>query len=253
MRFRFAGYTLDADRRELRRGLELVAVEPQVFDLLIHLVENRHRVVSKDDLIASVWGGRIVSDSTLTSRLNAARKAIGDTGEDQRLIRTIARKGLRFIGEAGVDGGGDEAPSCAASGQRKLAALLVADVVNYGRLVGADEERTLARLRALRGDLIDPTLALHHGRVVKRTGDGLVAEFRSVVDAMRAAVEVQSAMDERNAGIAPERRIDFRVGVHLGDVVEEADGDLMGDGVNIAARLEAICEPGQVYLSGAAL
>src|SRR5712691_364809 len=89
---------LDVDRRELRRGSEPIAVEPQVFDLLVYLVQNRDRVVSKDDLIASVWGGRIVSDSTLTSRINAARKAVGDSGEDQKLIRTIARKGVRFVG-----------------------------------------------------------------------------------------------------------------------------------------------------------
>ena len=98
MQFLFADHTLDTDRRELRRGSEPIAVEPQVFDLLVYLVQNRDRVVSKDDLIASVWGGRIVSDSTLTSRINAARKAVGDSGEDQRLIRTIARKGLRFVG-----------------------------------------------------------------------------------------------------------------------------------------------------------
>ena len=99
MQFLFAGHILDPDRRELRRGPESIAVEPQVFDLLIYLVENRDRVVSKDDLINSVWGGRIVSDSTLTSRVNAARKAVGDSGEEQKLIRTIARKGLRFVGE----------------------------------------------------------------------------------------------------------------------------------------------------------
>ena len=98
MQFLFADHALDTDRRELRRGSEPIAVEPQVFDLLIYLVQNRDRVVSKDDLIASVWGGRIVSDSTLTSRINAARKAVGDSGEDQKLIRTIARKGLRFVG-----------------------------------------------------------------------------------------------------------------------------------------------------------
>ena len=100
MRYLFADHTLDTDRRELRRGATRISVEPQVFDLLIYLVENRERVVSKDDLIASVWGGRIVSDSTLTSRINAARKALGDSGEEQRLIRTIARKGIRFIGAA---------------------------------------------------------------------------------------------------------------------------------------------------------
>ena len=132
---------------------------------------------------------------------------------------------------------------------RKIAAILVSDVVGYSRLAGADEDRTLARLRALRSDLIDPTISVHHGRIVKRTGDGSVIEFRSVVDAVRCAIEVQHAMVERNAGVALEKRIEFRIGIHLGDVVEESDGDLMGDGVNIAARLEGVCEPGAICLS----
>ena len=132
---------------------------------------------------------------------------------------------------------------------RKLVAILAADVVGFSRLAGADEDRTLARLRALRSDLIDPTIAVHHGRVVKRTGDGFLIEFRSVVDAVRCAIEVQNGMAERNVGLPPERRIDFRVGIHLGDVVEESDGDLMGDGVNIAARLESIAAPGAICLS----
>jgi Adenylate and Guanylate cyclase catalytic domain len=123
---------------------------------------------------------------------------------------------------------------------RKLAAILVPDVVGYSRLAGTDEDRILARLRALRSDLIDPTIAVHNGRVVKRTGDGAIVEFRSVVDAVRCAIEVQNGMVERNAGLPPERRIEFRIGIHLGDVVEESDGDLMGDGINIAARLEGI-------------
>src|SRR6202163_1840669 len=132
---------------------------------------------------------------------------------------------------------------------RKLAAILCSDVVGYSRLAGADEDRTLARLRALRSDLIDPTIAVHHGRAVKRTGDGTLIEFRSVVDAVRCAIEVQNGMVERNAGLPTERRIEFRIGIHLGDVVEESDGDLMGDGVNIAARLEGIAKPGTIYLS----
>jgi TolB-like protein/class 3 adenylate cyclase len=132
---------------------------------------------------------------------------------------------------------------------RKLAAILVSDVVGYSRLAGADEDRTLARLRGLRSDLIDPAIAVHHGRTVKRTGDGSIIEFRSVVDAVRCAIEVQNGLMERNAGVPPERRIEFRVGIHLGDVVEESDGDLMGDGVNIAARLEGIAKPGAICLS----
>ena len=132
---------------------------------------------------------------------------------------------------------------------RKLAAILVADVVGFSRLAGADQERTLARLRVLRGDLIDPAVAAHYGRIVKSTGDGVLIEFRSVVDAVRCAIEVQTGMVERNAGVPQEKRIELRIGVHLGDVVEENDGDLMGAGVNIAARLEGIAKPGAICLS----
>jgi TolB-like protein/class 3 adenylate cyclase len=148
--------------------------------------------------------------------------------------------------------------SCVAAGrfrvvsgqiERKLAAILAADIVGYSRLAGLDEERTLERLRALRGELIDPVVSVHHGRVVKRTGDGILVEFRSVVDAIRCAVELQNGMIERNAGLPASGRIEFRVGVHLGDVVEEHDGDLMGDGVNIAVRLEGIAQPGGICIS----
>src|ERR1700737_4956098 len=132
---------------------------------------------------------------------------------------------------------------------RKIAAILAADVVGFSKLAGADEDRTLARLRSLRSDLIDPTIAVHHGRVVKRTGDGALVEFRSVVEAVRCAIEVQNGMVERNAGLPSDRRIEFRIGIHLGDVVEESDGDLMGDGVNIAARLEGVATPGTICLS----
>jgi adenylate cyclase len=135
------------------------------------------------------------------------------------------------------------------AGTRKITAIVVADIVGYSRLAGADEDRTLSRLRGLRSDLIDPAIDAHRGRIVKRTGDGSLIEFRSVVDAVQCAIEVQNGMAERNAGLPPERRIEFRVGIHLGDVVEESDGDLMGDGVNIAARLEGIAMPGAIYLS----
>ena len=121
---------------------------------------------------------------------------------------------------------------------RKIAAILAADVVGFSRMTSADEDRTLARLRTLRSELIDPTVAIQNGRVFKRTGDGTLVEFRSVVEAVRCAIELQNAMVERNAGAPEDRHIVFRIGVHLGDVVEESDGDLMGDGVNIAARLE---------------
>ena len=132
---------------------------------------------------------------------------------------------------------------------RKIAAILAADVVGFSRMASADEDRTLARLRALRVDVIDPIIASQNGRVFKRTGDGSLVEFRSVVEAVRSAISVLNAMAERNVGTPEDQRIVFRVGIHLGDVVEEADGDLMGDGVNIAARLEGIAAPGAICLS----
>ena len=132
---------------------------------------------------------------------------------------------------------------------RKIAAILAADVVGFSRMASADEDRTLARLRSLRTELIDPTVASQNGRVFKRTGDGALVEFRSVVEAVRCAVTIQNAMIERNVGLLANQRIEFRIGIHLGDVVEESDGDLMGDGVNIAARLEGVAKPGTIYLS----
>ena len=135
---------------------------------------------------------------------------------------------------------------------RKLTTILAADVAGYSRLAAVDEERTLARLRALRSDLVDPAVSIHHGRVVKRTGDGILVEFRSPVEAVRCAIEIQEGMAERNLGLPTDRQIQFRVGIHLGDAVEETDGDLMGDAVNIAARLEGIAEPGGIILSRAA-
>ncbi len=132
---------------------------------------------------------------------------------------------------------------------RKIAAILVADIVGYSRLTGADEEGTLARLRTLREDLFNPTIAAHSGRVVKRTGDGVIVEFRSVVEAVRCALDVTNGLAERNADAPADRRIEVRTGVHLGDVIEEPDGDLLGDGVNIAARLEGIAAPGGICLS----
>ena len=131
---------------------------------------------------------------------------------------------------------------------RKLAAILAADVFGYSRMMGRDEEGTLARLTADRGDLFDPAIARHRGRVVKTTGDGLLAEFASVVDAVRCAAEVQAAMGGRNASRSEGEHIVFRIGINVGDIVEQ-DGDIFGDGVNIAARLEGIADPGGICVS----
>jgi adenylate cyclase len=132
--------------------------------------------------------------------------------------------------------------------ERRLAAILAADVAGYSRLIGANEEGTLARLKAHRSELIDPKIAEHRGRIVKTTGDGLLVEFASVVDALRCATEVQTAMIERNVAVPVDGLIEFRIGIHQGDIVVE-DGDIFGDGVNIAARLEGLAEPGGICVS----
>jgi len=131
---------------------------------------------------------------------------------------------------------------------RRLAAILAADVVGYSRLIGADEGGTLARLKSIRRELIDPQISDHRGRIVKTTGDGILVEFASVVDALGCATEVQARMAERDAAETPDKRIEFRIGIHQGDIVVE-DGDIFGDGVNIAARLEGLAEPGGICVS----
>ncbi len=133
---------------------------------------------------------------------------------------------------------------------RRLAAVLAADVAGYSRLMGADEEGTLERLKAHLLDLIDPKIAEHHGRIVKTTGDGLLAEFASAVDAARCAVEIQRDMAERTNAVPQDQRIEFRIGIHVGDIIIE-DHDIYGDGVNIAARLEGLADPGGVLISRA--
>jgi adenylate cyclase len=131
---------------------------------------------------------------------------------------------------------------------RRLAAILAADVAGYSRLIGADESGTLQTLKAIRAEMIDPTIATHNGRLVKTTGDGLLVEFGSVVDALRCATEVQAGMAERNGTVPADKRIEFRIGINMGDVVVE-DGDIFGDGVNVAARLEGLAEPGGICVS----
>ena len=134
--------------------------------------------------------------------------------------------------------------------ERRLAAILAADVAGYSRLMGADEEGTLERLKAHRRELVDPKIREHRGRIVKTTGDGMLVEFPSVVDAVRCAVEIQRAMVDRNADMPEDKRITFRIGINLGDVIIDGD-DIYGDGVNIAARLEALAEPGGICVSRA--
>ena len=133
--------------------------------------------------------------------------------------------------------------------ERRLTAILAADVAGYSRLTGIDEEGTHVRLREHLRIVVDPSVAAHRGRIVKMTGDGMLAEFASIVDAVRCALHVQSGMAERNEGLPPHERIEFRIGINLGDIIID-QGDIYGDGVNVAARLEALAEPGGICVSG---
>ena len=240
----FSGYRLDFAGHSLRNpaGQE-ISLTHREFRLLQAFVHRTGRVMSRDQLMQLIAGRDAESyERSIDMQIMRLRRKIEPDPKQPSLIVTVAGGGYKFVCKV----------TDATSESRKLVAILAADVAGFSRLVSIDEDRTLARLRALRSDLIDPTVAVHRGRVVKRTGDGAIIEFRSVVDAARCAIELQNGMVERNRGLPPEQRIEFRIGVHLGDVVAERDGDLMGDGVNIAARLEGVCEPGAVYLSSAA-
>jgi adenylate cyclase len=236
--YSFENFSLDTTRRELRRGGALIELQPQVFDVIEYLIRNRERVVSKDDLLAAVWNGRIVSESTLGTRINAARSAIGDSGEEQRLLRTAHGKGIRFVGAVREE---EEMI-------RKLAAIFAADVEGYSRLMGQDEVGTLRRLTACRA-ILDERIAAYRGRIFGSAGGSVVADFASAVDAVQCAVAVQEALAEDNGARPAGEQMRFRIGVHVGDVIVQGE-NLFGDGVNIAARLEALAEPGGICISG---
>ncbi len=273
MRFLFGDCALDPARRELCRGGEAVHVEPQVFDLLLHLIKNRDHVVSKDDLLSAVWQGRIVSESTLSNRINAARSAIGDSGERQQFIRTVARRGLRFVGAVtqepiepinlgaaasssaiaeSVDGRPAPAnqemsgPNARREPER-TAVILAADAAGFSALMERNEEsciRTLAEYR----DIIANFVGAHRGRVFGHAGDAFMAEFQGAVDAIRAAVDIQQELSARNAPLPDSARLQFRIGINVGDISVTGD-TLLGNAVNIAARLQAAAEPGGICIS----
>jgi class 3 adenylate cyclase len=236
--YSFEDFSLDTARRELRRHAALILLQPQVFDLLEYVIRNRGRVVSKDDLLAAVWNGRIVSESTLSTRINAARSAIGDSGEEQRLLRTAHGKGVRFVGAVREE---EETV-------RKLAAIFAADMGGHSRLMDQDEIGTLRRLTACR-TVLDEHIAAFGGRIFGSAGNSVVADFSTAVDAVQCAVAVQDALAKQAAARPAGEEMHFRIGVHVGDVIVQGE-NLSGDGMNMAARLEALAEPGGICISG---
>jgi adenylate cyclase len=204
------------------------------------LIERAGEVVEREEIRKVVWRGKTVEDANLATQVFNLRENIG-----RNRIQTVSGRGYRFVGPVRRLNGN----AGAVLPTRRLAAILAADVVGYSRLMGGDEEGTLERLKALRRQLIDQKIEEHQGRIVKTTGDGLLVEFSSVVNAVRCAAEVQSGMMDREPGLPDEQRIKLRIGINLGDAIAE-DDDIFGDGVNVAARLEALADPGGICVSG---
>jgi adenylate cyclase len=241
----FEGFRLDRRggvlyRRDERGVFAPMAIGSRALDILGVLVERPGDLVSRADIINAVWPGTAVEDSNLNVQVAALRRIIDDGRAEGSCIQTVAGRGYRFVAPVTR---GEPAPP-----PRRLTTILAADVASYSRLMGADEEGTYERLKAHLQQLVNPKIEEYHGRIVKNTGDGLLVEFASVVDAVRRAAEVQRGMNDREPEMPDERRIRFRIGINLGDVIVEND-DIFGDGVNIAARLEALAEPGGICIS----
>jgi class 3 adenylate cyclase len=228
-----------------------VPLGSRAFDLLGLLAGRHGELVSKDEIMAAVWPRTVVEENNLTVQISALRRILDAERTQGSCIQTVPGRGYRFV--VPVTRTEQERPTRARLAaesrlQRRLVAILAADVAGYSRLIGLDEEGTIERLKRLRTDLTDPKIAEHRGRIVKTSGDGLLVEFPSVIDALCCATELQAAMAERNAGVPSDQRIEFRIGINVGDIVVE-DGDIFGDGVNIAARLEALAQPGEICVS----
>ncbi len=268
MTFLFDGYSLNPGRRELRHGREDVAVEPQVFDLLLYLVQNRDRVVSKDELMAQVWSGRIVSESTVSSRITAVRHAIGDDGEKQRLVRTLPRKGFRFVGTVSAeDVGGDAAPASetAAGATPRLAAerrqltIVACSIVDAAGLARSDPEE-LTETLALYRQCLAETIARHGGHITRHTDDGIVACFGYPVaheDDAERAVRAALAATHAVAGLSSPglaHALHARAGIATGlmlvgagaDAAADGEPSIAGETVFVAARMEALAPAGAV-------
>jgi TolB-like protein/class 3 adenylate cyclase/Flp pilus assembly protein TadD len=268
-------------RRDHNGAFAPVAVGGRGLDILCVLVANAGAIVSKEEIIAAVWPSTVVEDSSLTVQISALRRVLDRDRTNGSCIQTVPGRGYRFVSavtqladDTSATDGDDEhaqidSPEPAASladdrgtgwrrlrhvfgavaSTRRLAAILALDVVGYSRLMGADEEGTDERLKAHHRQLVEPKIRQHQGRIVKTTGNGMLVEFHSAVDAVRCAAEIQRDMIDRETELPGERRIELRIGINLGDVIAER-GDIFGDGVNVAARLEALAEPGGICVSG---
>ena len=246
MRFAFGEHVLDIERRELRRGGVLIEVEPQVYDLLAYLIAQRDRVVSKDNLLEAIWGGRIVSDSALTTRINAVRRVLGDDGAAQRLIRTLPRRGWRFIGEV-REGTIDEAKSDRlrtwAGGAQATLVIVFTDLVEYMRLFEVLGDAEMDRIMQVHFAESRKYIRSNGGREIKTLGDGMMVVFRTV----EAAVDFAWAIH-----VAPgDQRLRVRAGMHVGPALV-GENDITGTTVNIAGLMTRQIKGAEIWLSDGA-
>jgi len=243
-KLRIGAWQVDSARNEVSRGTESVRLEPKVIEVLTQLASRPGEVISRDDLLAAVWPGVIVGDDALTQAIIKLRKALGDDAHKPTYIETISKRGYRLIAPVEELG---SSRSAASAGERRLAAILSADIAGYSRLMGEDEAETVKALKAHQQQVL-PLVARFGGRVIDLAGDGVLAEFPSAVGAVQCAVEIQRVMTEANAAVARSRRLQFRIGVNVGDVIHDGDR-IYGDGINIAARLQALAPPAGLLVS----
>lgn len=245
MNYRFDNCVLDVERRELRRGATFVPVEPQVFDLLLYLVQNRGRVVSKDDLIAAIWGGRIVSDSALTTRINAARTAIGDSGKTQSLIRTFSRRGFRFIGDVREEASALHGPPSIRDGTQTF--VVRAETRASCVLMGEDEGALLGALRRGR-EVVTSSLENRGAKLYPTPGDTVIAVFTDAGRGVAAVADARAALAEMNRTLSPENRVHYRFGIAGGGFQDGPEGP-GGPAVEHAAALGLRARPDAVRMS----
>jgi class 3 adenylate cyclase/TolB-like protein/cytochrome c-type biogenesis protein CcmH/NrfG len=247
-RLQVGAWEVDSARNEIRRGVEAVRLEPKVVEVLLHLAIHPGEVISREELLSAVWPGVIVGDDALTQAIIKLRKAVGDDAHKPTYIETISKRGYRLIAPVEALEEGAAAPARGAE-SRRLAAILSADIAGYSRLMQEDAAATVQALKAHQAALL-PLVTQLDGRVIDLAGDGILAEFPSAVGAVQCAIAMQRVMATANASIARPRRLQFRIGVHIGDVIRDAKR-IYGDGVNIAARIQALALPGGVVVSQA--
>jgi TolB-like protein/class 3 adenylate cyclase/Flp pilus assembly protein TadD len=240
-------FRVDATRNEVSRDGVAVRLEPKVVEVLVHLAARAGEVVSRDELMSSLWPGVVVGDDAVTQAIIKLRRALGDDAHQPTYIETISKRGYRLIAAVETD----SPPAAAAPGEsqpdRRLAAILSADIAGYSRLMGENDLATMQALQAHQAAVL-PLMEKFSGRVIDLAGDGILAEFPSAVGAVGCAIEVQRVMGAANATVARARRLQFRIGIHIGDVIHDG-GRLFGDGINIAARIQALARPGGILVS----